>query len=125
MKRWAILCGLAIILIVVLADTQHLGFLGIVYDIPYGDKVGHFVLFGLLSFFVNLAVFEAQPRDNKTLLAIGTGLILAMLIGFEEFSQRWVPSRTFSLVDLSASYLGVALFSWLAVKLEQHKARDA
>ncbi len=56
MKRWAILCGLAILLIVILADTRRLGFLGVIYDFPNGDKVGHFLLFGLLSLLVNLAV---------------------------------------------------------------------
>ena len=45
-----------------------------------------------------------------------SGLILIVLIGIEEFSQRNFSSRTFSLADLTASYLGVIVFSWLALK---------
>ncbi len=125
MKRWAAVCGLAIIVIVLLADTRHLGFLHAVYDIPFGDKVGHFVLFGLLSLSVNLAVFEARPAGNRIRLAAATSAILALLIGMEEFSQRWIRSRTFSLLDLTASYLGVAFFAWLAIKWEKRKPSNA
>jgi len=117
MRRWAIFFGLFVVVIIIFADTSDLGPLGKIYDIPFGDKLGHFVLFGLLSLVVNLAVFEARPKDNKSRLALITCLILALLIGLEEFSQIWFPSRSFSLFDLAAGYLGVALFGWCAVRL--------
>lgn len=119
MKRWAVFFGLFIITVIVLADTRHLGFLHVVYDFPYGDKAGHFILYGLLSLVVNLSVFEARPPSDWKRAAIVTSLILALLIGLEEFSQRWFPSRTFSLVDLAFSYLGVAFFAWLALRLKR------
>jgi hypothetical protein len=43
-------------------------------------------------------------------------LILAILIGLEEFSQKYDAYRTFDLVDLTFSYLGVLFFSWVAIK---------
>jgi hypothetical protein len=46
-------------------------------------------------------------------------LILALLISLEEFSQRSFPSCTFDLVDLTASYLGVIFFSWLALRTKR------
>ena len=45
-----------------------------------------------------------------------SGLTLALLIGIEELSQRSFSNRTFDLIDLSASYLGLIFFSWLAMK---------
>ncbi len=39
MKRLAIIFGLFIVVIVVLADMRQLGFLYAVYDFPFGDKV--------------------------------------------------------------------------------------
>jgi polysaccharide biosynthesis protein VpsQ len=117
MTKWAILCVAAIVLIVVLADTQHLGFLHAVYDIPYGDKVGHFALYGLLSLLANLAAFERRPNTNPRTVALVVSPVLAVLIGLEELSQRWIPSRTYSLLDLAASYLGVAVFAWIAVEV--------
>ena len=119
MKRWAIFFGLFIIAVIILADTNHMGFLGRVYDFPNGDKVGHFVLYGLLSLVVNLSVFEARPTSDFKRLAVITSLILALLIGLEEYSQRFFPTRTSDWIDLTASYLGVALFAWLAVRLKK------
>ncbi len=121
MKRWAILYAAMIILLIVLADTGRLGFLHRVYDFPYGDKVGHFVLFGILGLLVNLAVYEIWPRVSIRSLAIWTSGALAVLIGLEEFSQRWFSTRTSSVLDLAASYAGLALFTWLAVRLGMRK----
>jgi hypothetical protein len=118
MKRWAIFFGLFLVAIVILADEGRLGFLHALYDFPYGDKAGHFVLFGLLSLVVNLSVFEARPASDFKRLAVITSLILALLIGLEELSQIWFPARTFDLLDLAASYLGVAFFACLAVRLK-------
>jgi polysaccharide biosynthesis protein VpsQ len=71
MKWLATLFGLFIIAIVILADTRHLGFLYALYNFPFGDKVGHFFLFGLLSLFVNLSVIgsdsgpKGPPPERK------------------------------------------------------------
>jgi polysaccharide biosynthesis protein VpsQ len=119
MKRWAIFFGLFIILIIILADTRHLGYLGRVYDFPNGDKVGHFVLFGVLSFVVNLSVFEARPLTDKKRLAVITSLLLALFIGLEEYSQRFFPARTADIFDFLASCAGVTLFAWLAYRLKR------
>ncbi|MGZ6316341.1 MAG: VanZ family protein [Anaerolineales bacterium] len=115
MKRWAALCGLAIFLIVILADTRRLEVIGAFYDFPNGDKVGHFLLFGLFSLLVNLAVFEARPLVGTVRLAWRTSLLLALLIAAEEMSQRWIASRTSSVTDLAASWLGVTIFACVAV----------
>jgi hypothetical protein len=119
MKRLTFFFTLFIIAIIVLADRGILShYLGFIYDFPYGDKAGHFILYGILTFLINLTTFEARPDQNRKLLAIKLGLILALLIGLEEFSQRFFVDRTFSLLDLSFSYLGVIVFSWLALKIK-------
>jgi polysaccharide biosynthesis protein VpsQ len=118
MRRWAIFFGLFIVLIIILADAGHIGALGKFYDFPNGDKVGHFVLFGLLSFVINLSVFESRPLADKKRLAIITSLILAFFVGLEEYSQRFFPKRTADIFDFLASCAGIAFFAWLAVKLK-------
>src|ERR1041385_7462635 len=115
MKWLPLLFPLFFIFIIVLADTGHLGVLGIIYKIPFADKVGHFILYGILALLINLNLFRSFPQ-SRTRVAVIAGLILAVLIGLEEFSQRYFSTRTFSLGDLSASYLGLIFFSWLAVK---------
>jgi polysaccharide biosynthesis protein VpsQ len=116
MKWLTLLFTLFIILIIVLADTGNLGIFGIVYRIPHVDKVGHFLLYGILVLLINLTLFRAIPSQNRNWIALFSGLTLALLIGLEELSQRSFSNRTFDLVDLSASYLGVLFFSWLAIK---------
>ncbi len=118
-RQVAVVYGLGIVAIIVLADTQHLGFLGRVYDFPYGDKLGHFLVFGLLSLPVNMAALERWPGNMKVVLR--TTLVLAVVIGLEEFSQRWFPTRTSSAWDLMASYLGVAAFAWMAVLISRRQ----
>ena len=119
MKRLTIFFALFIVLIIVLADTGILSrLLWFVYAFPFGDKAGHFILYGILALLINRTLFQTRPDQSRKLLAIKTGLILALLIGLEEFSQQFFADRTFSLLDLSFSYLGVFGFSWLAVKIK-------
>ena len=117
MKWLAILFTLFILLVIVLADAgllaRHVGF---VYAVPWGDKAGHFILYGILALLLNLALFRAVPDQSPKRLAVKCGLVLALLIGLEEFSQQYFANRTFDLLDLTFSYLGVAFFSWLALK---------
>ena len=117
MKWLAILFTLFILLIIVLADAGVLShYVGFVYELPWGDKAGHFILYGVLTLLINLAIFRARPDQNRIRLAVKLGLTLALLIGLEEFSQLYFSNRTFDLVDLSFSYMGLLCFSWVAVK---------
>jgi len=120
MKWIAILFTLFILLIIVMADAGILAhYLGFLYLYPYGDKVGHFTLYGILTFLLDLSLFHSAPAHSWKSLAVKCGLILALLIGIEEFSQQFFSNRTFDLVDLTFSYLGVIFFSWLALKFKK------
>ena len=119
MKWITILFTLFIILIVILADTGNLGILKLANRLPYGDKAGHFTLYGILTLLVDLTFFHALPHRNPRLIAIMCGLILAVFIGLEEFSQQLFVDRTFSYRDLIASYLGVIFFSWIALRIKR------
>jgi polysaccharide biosynthesis protein VpsQ len=85
--------------------------------VKFGDKVGHFTLYGILTLLLDQALFRARPDQSRLRLAVICGLILALFIGLEELSQKDFPSRTFDLVDLTFSHLGVAFFSWVALKI--------
>jgi len=116
MKWLALLFGLLIVAIIVLADKGMLSVLGVIMDIPYADKAGHFILYGILTLLVDLALFRSLPHLSRRLVALRSALILILVIGLEEFSQQYFPNRTFDLVDLTFSYLGVVFFSWVALK---------
>lgn len=121
MKRWAIFFGLFLVVIIALADTGHLGYLGLVYRFPGGDRLGHFVLFGLLSFVIDWSLFEEHPSSSRMRLAIPAGVLLILLVGLEEFSQRFFPARHSDWVDFAFSCLGVIAFALLAVKLHERR----
>ena len=116
MKWIALLFGLFIIVIIVLANLGQLGILSVFNGIPYGDKIGHFILYGILTLLVDLAFFGTLPHLSPKLVVLRVAFILALFIGLEEFSQRYFPTRTFDLIDLAFSYLGVAFFSWVALR---------
>jgi len=126
MKWIAVLFGLFIILIIILANLGELGILGFINGIPYGDKAGHFMLYGILTLLIDLSFLRgnvsqspAPVRPTPKLIVLRIALVLALLIGLEEYSQRYFPTRTFDLVDLAFSYLGVIFFSWLALRIKK------
>ena len=128
MKKWLLLTtllfSLLIVTIVILANLdrfpQPIKYL---YDFPGGDKVGHFALFGLLSFLLNLSALALYPKRNSTRLVLTVSLFLAIVIGLEEWSQSLFPARTMSAIDLLASYTGVTVFAFLAWRLN-HRQRS-
>jgi VanZ family protein len=118
MKWLAILFTLFILLVILLADAGILNrYVGFIYEFPLADKAGHFILYGILTLLIDLALFRARPEQSRRRLAIQCGLVLALLIGLEEISQQYFSSRSFDLVDLTFSYLGVAFFSWVALRM--------
>ena len=119
MKWITILFALFIILIIVLADNGQLGILKAVNQIPYGDKVGHFILYGILTLLINLTLLRSLPFQSPMWVTIISSLMLALLIGIEELSQQFFASRTVSFQDLFAGYLGVIFFSWLALRINK------
>jgi hypothetical protein len=119
MKWLTFFFALFILLIIVLADLGKLGILRVVNQIPYGDKLGHFILYGILTLLLDLTLLRSLHPSNRCLLVFRIALILALIIGLEEFSQQYFPKRTFDLVDLTFSYLGVVFFSWVALKIKR------
>ena len=84
MKWLAILFSLFIVLIIVLADVGVLSrTLRFLHAIPYGDKAGHFILYGTLVLLINLALFRSRPDQSRMRLMVNTGLTLALLIVIE------------------------------------------
>jgi len=122
MWQWALLYGTFIVCSVLWVDTtapvpgQLLYWpFHWFYGIHYVDKVGHFLLFGIMALLINLSAFEARPHGNELWTAVLCSLGLAALISLEELSQIWLPLRDPSITSLASSLLGVAVFTWLAI----------
>lgn len=85
--------------------------------VPDSDKALHFLLIGMLAFFIN------QNMKNKTVrlwsieLLVGS-LIVTGIFTIEEFSQLFLVNRRFSLADMFANYAGIFLFGKLSLLKE-------
>jgi VanZ family protein len=122
MKYIAVVFFVFVVVVILLADNGSLPHsIRALYDFPNGDKVGHFILFGLLTFFLTRAFFSSFPSRPRSWVALSIGLILALFIAAEEWSQQFFSARTFDLLDLLASYAGIVIFGFLAVYWRSHK----
>lgn len=114
-KLWAAAAVLALLAvggIIWAADRGALpSLLTGLYAFPHGDKLGHFLLMGGLSFAVTLAI--GAPAGP---------LLTAALVTLEELSQLAFRTRSFDLLDLLASLLGIAVFGWLAGKATRRRS---
>lgn len=112
-----------ILWIIYLADSGKSSiFFDLVKVLPYGDKLGHIFLYGILSFGVSLVLnFKAFVYKRVT---IYYGALLVFLFAFiEELSQAFYPNRTLDAYDLIADILGIALFSILLKNIENRLKR--
>ncbi len=107
LKWLAIVVLVAVGWIIVSADGGGLpSFITALYAFPYGDKVGHFLIMGALTLAANLIFSARKVNLGSTPVLLGS-LLVFMGVTVEEFSQIFFQSRTFSLVDLAFSYLGI------------------
>ena len=99
--------------IIFLADTADYNFaFRLVGHIPYGDKICHALLYGMIAFLFN---YGLDFRRVGNIFYLGSIIVLTFAT-LEECSQYYIPSRTFDLWDLGAGFVGVVLFSTWRIK---------
>lgn len=91
--------------------TRYL--LNFVGNIPYGDKLGHFLLMGGFSFLLNMVLDARTFRVWKFRYLLGSVIVLT-IVTLEEISQMFVGGRTFDWSDLVFDFLGIFLLGELA-----------
>ena len=101
------------------ADQGQLpAFITVLYNFPHGDKVGHFMLMGLLTFVVCLPFCRGEwGRTKKRILIVMS--IVVVIITLEEISQHFFSSRSMDVVDLLCSYAGILCFGGLLLRICQ------
>jgi VanZ family protein len=113
----AILFSLFICWIIFLADTGQKIFASTyVRHLPFGDKAGHFLLYGILAFLVNLALNNRKVNILSQRVLLGASLVLAFAV-LEEFTQIYLSTRDFEVWDILCDLGGVICFSWLSIKV--------
>jgi polysaccharide biosynthesis protein VpsQ len=121
MTRIAVCYGLVFAGLLLLADVGLLDSVAAyIHEFPALDKVIHFVMYGVLALLVNAAL--ASHSGWSLFRAVATGS-LVLLIGstLEEWSNILTMSRSWSLGDLAANYLGIICVGVLPPVLWQQK----
>lgn len=97
--------------IIYLADTADHNFaFTLIGHIPYGDKLMHGLLYGLMALLLNYGLNFKSYKLLGFHIQLGAIMVLTFA-GLEEISQYWLPSRTCDVVDFVADTVGVILFS--------------
>lgn len=74
--------------------------------LPYGDKIGHFLLFGCLAFCLTLALKRVGFYLFSWKVYWGCALVLSFAL-IEEASQYFLPTRTLDIWDIAADAAGI------------------
>ncbi len=123
-----IVTGLFILFIVVIIIFADQGIvpnpIKIMYDYAWGDKLGHLILMGTLAFLVNLSCSARRIQLFSRSVLLGS-LLVSLAVILEEVSQLFLPSRSFSWLDLSCDFLGIVFASWLISKMYIPKSKAA
>lgn len=120
MAGWGALgLGLFTLAIVVVADRGRFPpAIRRIYEFPGGDKIGHFLLTGLLAFLVCLAI-PLQPARRPWSRLVIAAAILTVVFGLEEWSQSLFAARQASWADFAGSGVGIWLACWMAWRLRR------
>jgi hypothetical protein len=106
--------------IIYLANTaQNSIFFEFVASIPYGDKLGHFCLFGFLTLGGNFAFKLKSYKLLSFNVYIGS-IVVLLLVLIEELSQYFIPSRTLDATDLLADIVGIITFSLITKVISKY-----
>lgn len=124
MKRLAIVVISAVAAVSLIASLGYGRLFDFVLRIPGRDTTAHFVVMGLMAFVVSLG-FSSSRLWGRRLGAIGCTLLVVAVVTLEEASQALIPTRSFSLRDLLASYGGIVLAGLLAALILAFRTRPS
>lgn len=121
--KWlAIGFAIFVVLVILFADLGYLqGALAALHEFPFGDKIGHFLLIGILCFLIISSLIQAYPSWNPKWIAFAAIFALAVVFTLEEASQGPIRGRHASLGDLSANYAGILYFGILALRVNKKR----
>ena len=124
MKRIAIVYAVSLFGFILATD---LGFFreaaNYVNDHPPLDKAVHFTMYGMLALLLNSALL-LSGRPPIRAFAIGSIVVMAVST-IEEYSNFWIVSRSWSLGDLAANYLGILWLGSLPLWCLQRRQVDS
>lgn len=97
-------------------------FFNLFAEILYHDKVGHFLLMGMLGFLVVAVVSPFLLKKHSRTVSIWLPtILLILLIGVEEYSQSFLSTRSCSWSDYWFGVIGVIMASSIYLLTSQRQ----
>ena len=118
MKQWlpALLFFLFICSVIIMADNNSDSiFFDFVRALPYGDKLGHILLYGALTTLMVIALKFKTISIRKMNVQLGSILVLSFAF-IEEITQLFLVNRTFDLNDIVSDVIGVVVFTVITTR---------
>lgn len=113
-----------ILWIIYLANTgEQSMFFDFVRALPFGDKLGHFGLFGMLTLLMNFAFKLKTIKIASLPIYLGAILVFSFAI-LEELSQFFVDSRTLDITDVLADVAGIVFFCGLTYLINKWHVKN-
>lgn len=113
-RRWLILFVLLLLFIFAVTVGADLRLLPLSrIRIPYYDKLGHFLLYGMLAFALEFALQFRAWRMGRIRIPYAL-LIVGALCVLDEGQQMFMPMRAADITDFGADMLGSVCFLWVA-----------
>jgi len=88
---------------------------------PLTDKHEHFFFYGILGLLALRALTNAQRRRVGAATALGAIVFSSVYGVINEFHQRFVPGRSYEVVDMIANAIGASVavalvWAWSIIK---------
>jgi VanZ family protein len=110
-------------MVTLLADTDRMtSVLALIQTSFYGDKAIHFALVGVLALMVNLSLRIPRTTSRTRIILMGSAITI-IVATLEECSNLWVATRSCSLGDLAANYLGILCIGIVPLVVIQARKR--
>ncbi len=121
-RRWLVLFVLMMVLVIIITIGADLRLIPTrPFRIRYSDKLGHFILYGILAFLLHFAVNGRRWKINRVSIPVAVCIVAAISL-LDEAHQFFIRRRSLDAMDFAADVAGILFFVWLAERLRKRIA---
>lgn len=105
---------------VIISSFDYLG------AIPYHDKIGHFVLMGILAYLMLIVLLPWLGKKLSERASIAAIImLLTVLIGLEEMSQQYISTRSCCWSDFLFGVLGILVATYFYISRKSRSRSES
>lgn len=94
------------------------GILQLLHSVPFGDKIAHFFVIGLLAFFANILLDQRKTEFFIKPVLLGSVLVFTFA-SLDEVAQMFFTHRNCEFLDFVSNYAGIYVFSKIGAQIPE------